>query len=81
MGQNNFNRRQCVRALEKIGFIDTSQRHGKHSKFTAPSQYQKDNFTFVMVPKHNKLRCQDEIIKELKRMGGDELVEKFRQNL
>jgi len=61
--------------------MDVSQRHGKHSKFAAPPQYQKGNFIFIMLPRHNKLRCQDEIIKELRKMGGEELVEKFRKSL
>jgi len=30
-----------------------------------------------MIPRHNELRVQHKIIKELKAVGGDELVEKF----
>lgn len=32
-----------------------------------------------MIPRHNELHCQDAIIKELEKMGGMELVEKFRK--
>ena len=34
-----------------------------------------------MVPRHTELHCQPEIIRELRTMGGDELVEAFKHNL
>jgi len=36
---------------------------------------------FVMIPRHNELRLQHKIVKQLKYIGGDELVEKFKQQL
>jgi len=34
-----------------------------------------------MIPRHNELHVQAEIVKELKAMGGDKLVEKFKKYL
>ena len=79
MGENTFNRRQCVRALKKLGFFLDNKRSGKHDKYKAPPQ--NTNPSFIMIPRHNEIHCQDEIIKELEKMGGKELVEKFRRYL
>lgn len=79
MGENNFNRRQCVRALIKLGFILDNKRSGKHDKYKAP--FANVDPPFIMVPRHNEIHCQDEIIKELGKMGGSELVEKFKRYL
>jgi len=83
MGINNFNRRQCICALKKIGFQQVNSRRGKHDKFTPPSSVisTSSNPPFIMVPRHKNLHCQNAIIKELSDMGGDELVKKFRQHL
>lgn len=79
MGGNIFNRRQCIRALTKLGFVLNNKRSGKHDKYYAP--FPNANPPFIMIPRHNELHCQDEIIKELEKMGGVELVEKFRSCL
>jgi len=79
MGGNTFNRRQCVRALTKLGFFLDNKRSGKHDKYRAP--FTNANPPFIMVPRHNEIYCQDEIVKELGRMGGEGLVEKFKLNL
>ena len=34
---------------------------------------------FVMVPRHAELHCQREIISELRDIGGDEMVERFKE--
>lgn len=79
MGENTFNRRQCVRALIKLGFILDNKRAGKHDKYRA--YFVNASPPFIMVPRHNEIHCQDEIVKELERMGGQELVLKFRKFL
>ncbi len=79
MGENTFNRRQCVRALNKLNFVLDNKRSGKHDKYKAP--FANANPPFIMVPRHNDIHCQDDIVKELERMGGKELVEKFKQYL
>ncbi len=79
MGGYTFNRRQCVRALMKIGFVLATQRSGKHDKFRSPLP--RANPPFIMIPRHNDLHCQDAIVKELEKMGGPELVEKFVSHL
>jgi predicted RNA binding protein YcfA (HicA-like mRNA interferase family) len=79
MGENNFNGRQCARALIKLGFIFNTKRRGKHDKYKAP--FPAANPPFIMIPRHKNIHCQEEIIKEIKKIGGDELVEKFREYL
>lgn len=79
MGKNTFSRRQCVWSLTKLGFYLDKKRSGKHDKYRAP--FTNVNPPFIMVPRHNDIHCQDEIIKELEKIGGNELVEKFRQYL
>ena len=79
MGELNFNKRQCVGALKKLGFCLDNDRRGIHDKYSFPSSYAiPAGFRpFIMIPRHNELKLQHKIIKELKSVGGDELVEKF----
>ncbi len=79
MGEFTFNRRECIRALVKLGFYLDNKRSGKHDKYKAP--FSNANPPFIMVPRHNEIHCQDAIIKELEKMGGKELVEKFKHYL
>jgi hypothetical protein len=75
MGEYDFNRRECVRALLTLGFRESSSRRGNHDKFFAP--FPNANPPFIMVPRHRTLHCQKAILKELKRMGGDNFVSRF----
>ncbi len=79
MGENSFSRKRCIHALLKLGFLLDNKRSGKHDKYRAP--FFGANPPFIMIPRHKHIHCQDEIIKELEKMGGKDLVEKFRQNL
>jgi len=36
MGRQDFNRKQCIRALLKLGFVKDNKRRGSHDKFKAP---------------------------------------------
>jgi len=78
MGGWNFNRKQCIRALKRMGFILSNKRSGKHDKYKAPFDCHPP---FVMVPRHNQLHCQDEIVGEIFKMGGQNLVDKFKSFL
>lgn len=75
MGDLNFNRSQCIRALLKLGFAESPSRRGSHDKFLAP--FPNTNPPFIMIPRHRQLHCQRAILKELKTMGGDDLLKKF----
>ncbi len=79
MGELNFNKRQCVRALQKLGFCLNNDRHGTHDKYVFPGNYTiPAGFRpFIMIPRHNELKLQHKIIKEIRLVGGDGLVEKF----
>lgn len=81
MGRNDFNRKQCLRALKKLGFERSVTRRGSHDKMNAPlymaQQKQLNQPPFIMVPRSRKLHCQREILKEIHVLGGDELVEEF----
>ncbi|MFA6534450.1 MAG: hypothetical protein WCT37_04775 [Patescibacteria group bacterium] len=79
MGESNFNGRQCTRALIHLGFTLDTKRHGKHDKYKAP--FANSNPPFIMIPRHADIHCQENILKELKKMGGDELVEQFKRYL
>lgn len=85
MGEWNFNTRQCIRALLKLGFILGNKRSGQHDKYYPPAEIQKKlnakQSHFIMVPRHNDLHCQNLIVSELKAMGGDDLVNAFRKLL
>jgi len=82
MGKSNFSRRKCIRALKAIGFTKANTRRGKHYKFYPPSNItiQRGKPEFIMVPR-GKLRCQPEILKELRAMGGKKLESSFIENL
>ena len=85
MGGLNFNTRQCVRALRKLGFLLANKRHGRHDKYVPPSEIGQtltgNQPRFIMVPRHGDLHCQVDIIRELKAMGGEALVEEFKRLL
>lgn len=85
MGEMNFNGRQCIRALKKLGFFLCNKRYGSYDKFYPPPYiYQQLSGLqprFIMIPRHKELHCQGEIISELRTMCGDELVEKFKELL
>lgn len=79
MGDYNFNKRQCVRALKKLGFYLSNDRRGDHDKYQFPARYviPAGYRPFIMIPRHNELRVQHKIIKELRAIGGDDLVGEF----
>ena len=79
MGELNFNKCQCIRALQKLGFCLDNDRCGTHDKYAFPNGYTiPEGFRpFIMIPRHNELKLQYKIIKELKSIGGNELIEKF----
>ncbi len=81
MGRKDFNRKQCIKALKKLGFTKKNVRKGKHDKFVPPENLLKNKRegqpSFIMVPRGRNLHCQLEILKELWAFGGDELVDAF----
>lgn len=79
MGEHNFNRRQCIYALSKLGFFLDNDRAGIHDKYAVPAHYTvpEGYRPFIMVPRHKELKVQHIIIKELRVIGGEELVQKF----
>jgi len=81
MGKNDFNRRQCIKGLKKIGFVKKNSRRGKHDKFIPPEDLlinkREGQPSFIMVPRGKNLHCQLEILKELWAFGGDNLVSDF----
>lgn len=79
MGGWNFNRNECIRALKKLGFVYKNSRHGHHDKFLSPIPGAVP--PFIMIPRHRVLHCQNAVVKELRKMGGEEMVEKFKANL
>ncbi len=85
MGETNFDRRRCIRALGKLGFYLDNKRSGGHDKYRPPLEIQKNikppQPPFIMVPRHNDLHCQAEILAELGRMGGEALLEAFKKHL
>ena len=85
MGEANFNRRQCIRALAKLGFYLDNKRSGRHDKYRPPPEIQKNvkppQPPFIMVPRHNDLHCQTEIMTELMNMGGENLLNEFKKYL
>ncbi len=76
-----LNRRQCLRALKKLGFLLANNRSGKHDKLLPPHSLQHHNPPFIMLPRHRELHCQNAILDELKKMGGDKMVEDFLKYL
>lgn len=85
MGKLDFNRDQCIRALTKIGFRDGNNRRGNHDKFLMPEYLESarnpSQPPFIVVPRSRQLHCQFAIIKELKKLGGEELADKFLKNI
>lgn len=82
MSNRTFDKRQCLKALKKIGFYKSSnQRRGNHDKYLVPDYLKRDNHKFIMIPRHNKLIIQNEIKKELKEIGGKKLLSEFIDNL
>lgn len=79
MSKYTFSRKMCVRALRCLGFVLDNKRSGKHDKYKAP--FLGVNPPFIMLPRHNTLHCQDAIVRELEKMGGEELIKKFEQFL
>ena len=82
MGETNFNRRQCLRALSKLGFYLANKRSGSHDKYRPPksmlANIKPSQPPFIMIPRHNQLACQTEILDELEKMGGKQLVDEFK---
>ena len=82
MGETNFNRRQCLRALSKLGFYLANKRSGSHDKYRPPNSLlgsiRPPQPPFIMIPRHNQLACQTEILDELEKMGGKQLVDEFK---
>ena len=85
MGKNDFNRRQCIRALKRLGFEEKNSRRGNHDNFIVPARFLKNKQSnqppFIMIPRNRNLHCQRAIIRELYNFGGDELVENFLKNI
>lgn len=85
MSIKDFSSLECIRALVKLGFVLKKVRRGSHHKYEPPEDILKkipfDRPHFVMVPKHRAIHCQDEIVKELENMGGEELVKQFENYL
>ena len=83
MGKNNFSKRECTGALLAIGFIHDKQiRRSPHDKYSVPERHKKDNQSpFIMIPHGRKLRCQQAVLKELKKLGGDELLRIFLDSI
>jgi len=84
MGRKDFNRKQCIKALIKIGFQKKNNRHGNHDKFIAPQSClnnSSDFPPFIVVPRSKQIHCQFAILQELKIMGGDDLVNDFLENI
>ncbi len=72
MGKYDFNRDECISVFKKLGFICVNKRMGNHDKYKRPA-----DSLFIMIPRHRILYCQKAILKELERIGGEELVNKF----
>jgi len=75
MGKNDFNQLECIKALLKLGFTKSCSGRGNHDKFISPLK--NCNPPFIMVPRHKKIHCQNKIIRDIKMMGGDDLVSEF----
>lgn len=82
MGKGNFRKNQCIRALIRLGFTRDTTRRNKHEKFIAPQSIplKEGKRPFIMVPRGD-LKCQLEILKELRVMGGEKLEQTFIENL
>ncbi|MFH1890337.1 MAG: hypothetical protein ABIJ91_02090 [Candidatus Kuenenbacteria bacterium] len=70
MGNANFSKKECIRALLKIGFIKEPHqaRRSPHDKYLVPMTYKQEmRRLFIMIPHGRKLKCQGAILKELKK--------------
>ncbi|MCG2697597.1 hypothetical protein L6307_00655 [Candidatus Parcubacteria bacterium] len=80
-----FKRNRCILALIKLGFTRKKTRRGMHDKYVPPQKYLEIKIEnqppFIMIPRSRNLHCQPEIVKELRNLGGDELVKKFEEYL
>jgi len=80
----DFTQKQCIKALLKTGFTDTSKRRAKHFKYRPPEKcinnYQGSVRPFITIPKH-KFFCQDAIVKEIGKICGEEMKREFLKNL
>jgi len=85
MRRVDFNRKQCIKSLKKLGFIKKNTRRGKHDKFVAPNNLLENRRegqpSFITVPRSRQIHCQLEIQKEIWAFGGDELVKEFLDNM
>jgi len=81
MGRKDFKRKECIKALLKLGFEKSNKRRGNHDKFKAPTHLLKDRQAnqppFIMLPRSRKIHCQLEILKELWALGGEKLIDEF----
>ena len=80
----DFTQKQCIRVLTLIGFTVASKRRAGHYKYRPPESC-RANFTgnikpFITVPKH-QFFCQDAIVSEIKKLCGEEIKQKFLDNL
>jgi len=78
MGERDFNRAQCIKALLRLGFYLSNKRSGKHDKFKAPISA---NPPFIMIPRHKDLHCQNAILNELLKIGGQKMVDDFLSHI
>jgi len=80
-----FNRKRCMRALLKLGFFKKNTRRGSHDKYVPSDKYLGNRTNnqppFIMIPRSRVLHCQNEIVKELRNLGGDDLVKQFEDTL
>lgn len=85
MKRIDFNRKQCIKSLKKLGFVKRNIRRNKHDKFFAPDYLikskQENQPPFIGVPRSRQIHCQLEIMKEIWAFGGDELVQEFLDNM
>ncbi len=85
MGRYNFSHKQCIKALIKLGFILKNKRSGRHDKYEPPfnilNKLSGNQPKFIIVPRHNELHCQNEIVAELRTMGGEALLKQFTDYL
>ena len=83
MGEKDFTRRQCLSALRALGFWHDASRRGRHDKYVPPKSIldtlAPHQAHFIMIPRHNEIHCQSEILKELKAMGGENLAVAFKE--
>jgi hypothetical protein len=81
MGKLDFTRYECIKSLMMLGFMEKKSR--KHDKYIPPDNLNINTglVPFIMIPRHNKFRCQMAILQELRKMGGKKLEDKFLENI